>query len=215
MALIPRYSWQILFPRASRLRTIYFDIGYLPARAERNAAKMAAHRLGVPIEIVEVPGIVNMVSGHVPVDELGKGELDKGQPTPYPPDKNYVVGFHVLLSMATYYALLAGIPYVATALIFEQFEANARLKEFVHEWPKAIAHLNPDRQLHLLSPFQQVPKADVIKRGAELSVDFTNTWSCHRAGPSHCGECLGCQSRRQGFVSAGIGDPTTYSNPAA
>ena len=112
--------------------------------------------------------------------------------------------------MASYYALLADIPVVTTALIREQFAQNGKLATFVKEWPKTIAHLNPDRHQKLISPFQKKSKSVVIKQGVKLSVDFSNTWSCHRQGPHYCGKCSGCISRRQGFNTARISDPTTY-----
>jgi 7-cyano-7-deazaguanine synthase len=47
-------------------------------------------------------------------------------------------------------------------------------------------------------------------------VPWDQTWSCYAGGQLHCGTCPTCQARRQGFVRAGVYDPTMYSAaPAA
>lgn len=46
-----------LLSEGSEIAGIYFDIGYRPRVPERNAVRLAAHRLGIPLEIVNVPGI--------------------------------------------------------------------------------------------------------------------------------------------------------------
>jgi 7-cyano-7-deazaguanine synthase len=59
-------------------------------------------------------------------------------------------------------------------------------------------------------PFVSKTKADIVKRGAELSVPFERTWSCYRGGALHCGKCGTCVERREAFELAGVPDPTKY-----
>ena len=191
------------------LRAIYIDTGYQPRRAERNSAKMAAHVLGIPLEIVDVHGIISMVSGFVPTEYLGMGEHDKGQPEPYP-DGKYVVGFPVMLAIASYYALLAGIPEVNVGLIKEQKDHNPGLIPFMANWASTIGPLNPSLSLTVAAPFLDTPKREVIALGMHLSIDYRNTWSCYRGGDLHCGECGGCTSRKDAFANSKHSDPTRY-----
>jgi 7-cyano-7-deazaguanine synthase len=194
------------------LRGIYFDIGYLPAIPERNAAKMAADKLNIPLEIVDVQGIHNMVSGFIPIEDLGNGELDKGQPgaIEFSETNPYIVGFPVLMSMASYYALLAKIPVLNVAFIEEQAKYNPGVKPFLNNWINTIGPLNPNENLEIKAPFVNTSKAKIVELGASLSINFTNTWSCHRSGPYHCGVCGGCISRKEAFSNASISDPTKY-----
>jgi 7-cyano-7-deazaguanine synthase len=61
------------------------------------------------------------------------------------------------------------------------------------------------------APLASMHKADVIKRGAELAVPFELTLSCMQpVRGEHCGRCSKCRERRDGFVEAGIADPTRY-----
>lgn len=62
------------------------------------------------------------------------------------------------------------------------------------------------------APLIAASKADIIRRGAALGVDFAETVSCYQAdaGGRACGRCDSCRLRRAGFQAAGIADPTRY-----
>ncbi len=66
----------------------------------------------------------------------------------------------------------------------------------------------------LTRPFIHLTKAQIAVRGAELGVDFAQTWSCYVGGEVHCGECGTCVERREAFQVAGLEDPTEYSSHA-
>jgi 7-cyano-7-deazaguanine synthase len=63
------------------------------------------------------------------------------------------------------------------------------------------------------APLQRMSKADIVRRGTELGVDFSQTVSCYRADEQGraCGRCDSCRLRAEGFASAGITDPTRYA----
>jgi len=56
-------------------------------------------------------------------------------------------------------------------------------------------------------------KADIVREGMLLGVDFSTTVSCYQADAEGraCGRCDACRLRRQGFVDAGVVDPTRYA----
>ena len=62
------------------------------------------------------------------------------------------------------------------------------------------------------TPLIQMSKADIIKQGAELGVDYALTVSCYDPDKKGfaCGRCDSCRIRAQGFKEAGIPDPTLY-----
>ena len=66
--------------------------------------------------------------------------------------------------------------------------------------------------LRIHAPLVDLSKADIIRRGIELGVDYRQTVSCYQADAdgAACGQCDSCRLRRQGFASAGIADPTVY-----
>jgi 7-cyano-7-deazaguanine synthase len=66
--------------------------------------------------------------------------------------------------------------------------------------------------IELLRPFIDCDKAEIVRRGAVLGVDYAHTWSCYKGGDVHCGVCGTCVERREAFIEAGVPDPTTYAS---
>ncbi len=68
------------------------------------------------------------------------------------------------------------------------------------------------RPLFIKAPLINLSKAEIVRTGARLGVDYSLTVSCYQADASGhaCGLCDSCRLRREGFVSAGISDPTRY-----
>jgi 7-cyano-7-deazaguanine synthase len=66
--------------------------------------------------------------------------------------------------------------------------------------------------LHLHAPLIDLSKADIIRRGTNLGVDYALTVSCYQADAEGraCGLCDSCRLRREGFAAAGLPDPTKY-----
>ena len=62
------------------------------------------------------------------------------------------------------------------------------------------------------TPLIRLTKAQIIRRGVELGVDYSLTVSCYSADDAGraCGRCDACRFRREGFAAAGVRDPTRY-----
>jgi len=67
-------------------------------------------------------------------------------------------------------------------------------------------------QIKIHAPLIEMSKGDIIRQGTQLQVNYAQTVSCYAASPEGlaCGECESCRLRRQGFVQAGVNDPTRY-----
>lgn len=81
--------------------------------------------------------------------------------------------------------------------------------EFIGGMANAI-FIGTYQQLRLHTPLEWCGKADVIRLGERLNVDWSLTWSCYAGGEAHCGTCPTCRARRAGFVEAEVADPTVY-----
>ncbi|ARU32042.1 7-cyano-7-deazaguanine synthase QueC [Sulfuriferula sp. AH1] len=68
------------------------------------------------------------------------------------------------------------------------------------------------QDLHIHAPLMQLSKAEIIRLGTTLGVDYAATVSCYQADAEGraCGVCDSCRLRQQGFEQAGIPDPTRY-----
>ena len=64
------------------------------------------------------------------------------------------------------------------------------------------------------APLLKLTKAEIIREGVRLGVDYAQTLSCYDpdADGRACGRCDSCVLRRKGFAEAGVPDPTTYSS---
>ena len=72
--------------------------------------------------------------------------------------------------------------------------------------------LGLDRSIVIELPFARISKADVIRLGESLGVDFGLTLSCMQpVEGGHCGRCSKCRERRDAFNEAGVPDPTIYA----
>jgi 7-cyano-7-deazaguanine synthase len=91
--------------------------------------------------------------------------------------------------------------------------------EFIRAFEQAAAlgtRAGVERQpFRVRTPLIEMSKAEIIRRGAELGVDFAATHSCYDPDERGraCGRCESCDIRRRGFASAGVPDPTVYAPP--
>ena len=69
------------------------------------------------------------------------------------------------------------------------------------------------QRLTIHAPLQHLSKADIVRLGHELGVDYSITTSCYDPAPdgTACGHCDACQLRLRGFAEAGSADPIAYS----
>ena len=68
-------------------------------------------------------------------------------------------------------------------------------------------------RLHVHAPLMQMSKADIVREGVALGLDFSATVSCYRADAEGraCGRCDACALRARGFADANVPDPTRYA----
>jgi 7-cyano-7-deazaguanine synthase len=88
--------------------------------------------------------------------------------------------------------------------------------EFIHSF-ESLANLATrvgisGERFRIRTPLIAMTKAEIIRRGAELGLDFSLTHSCYDPAMDNvaCGECDSCQLRLNGFAEAGLSDPIRY-----
>lgn len=65
------------------------------------------------------------------------------------------------------------------------------------------------QRIRIHAPFMHMTKAEEIKLGQKLGVDYSLTWTCYRGDEKPCGSCDSCLLREKAFAEAGIKDPLT------
>jgi 7-cyano-7-deazaguanine synthase len=136
----------------------------------------------------------------------------EGIPITYVPARNTI-----LLALALAWAEVLGAQHVwfgANAVDYSGYP-DCR-PEFMRAF-EALANLATKaavegRRMTLHTPVIELKKADIIRRGVALGVDYGLTVSCYQANAEGlaCGRCDSCRLRREGFAAAGIADPTRY-----
>lgn len=67
-------------------------------------------------------------------------------------------------------------------------------------------------KVEVWAPYTTLTKVDIAKRGKELGIDYSETWSCYKGGDVHCGRCGTCVERKEALEQAGIADHTVYEH---
>lgn len=134
-------------------------------------------------------------------------------PVTYVPARNTI-----LLSLALAWAEVLGAQHIwfgANAIDYSGYPdcRPAFMRAFETLANLATKAAVEGRRLTLHTPIIELSKAEIIRRGAALGVDYALTVSCYQASAAGlaCGRCESCRLRRAGFEAAGIPDPTRYA----
>ena len=136
----------------------------------------------------------------------------QGRPPGYhtPDEDVYLPGRNViLLGKAGVFCAAAGIGrLVLGTLDHNPFpDATAAFRDAM----QAALTLGLGHAFAIAAPYARVRKAEVIRRGAALTVPFGLTLSCMNPhGARHCGVCSKCRERHDAFLEAAVADPTDY-----
>lgn len=141
--------------------------------------------------------------------EIEDGDVNRDDiPVTYVPARNMVF-LSVAASLAE--AIGARDIFIGVSEVDYSGYVDCR-QEFIDAMESAInkgtvmgADKNMPIKIH--APFAHETKADEIRLGTKLGVDFGLTWSCYRGGEKPCGTCDSCLLRARAFKEAGLEDP--------
>jgi 7-cyano-7-deazaguanine synthase len=180
-------------------------------RLELEAARRVAESFGV-VEHRSVKLDIGWMGGSALTDEhiAVPDAPSAGIPVTYVPARNTM-----LLAMALAWAEVVGardIYYGANAIDYSGYPdcRPAFVEAFEHLANVATKTGVEGERFHIHAPLIAMGKADIIRTGTRLGVDYGLTLSCYQpsAAGEACGRCDSCRLRAQGFASAGIADPT-------
>jgi len=176
------------------------------AAAVAKALGVAAHKT-VNVDLRSIGG--SALTDDIDVPEAG-GE---GIPVTYVPARNTI-----MLSVALGWAEVLGANDIFCGVNAVDYSGYPDCRpEFISAF-QTLANLATKAgvegagiQVH--APLQFLSKADIVREGVRLGVDFGLTVSCYNADDTGaaCGHCDACRLRAQGFADAGVPDPTRYA----
>jgi 7-cyano-7-deazaguanine synthase len=179
---------------------------------EVEAARQVATALGVvrhlelDVPLSKIGGSALVGHGDIPKDRA----LDaSGIPSTYVPARNTV-----FLSLAMAWAEVIGAEAIVIGVNALDYSGYPDCRpEYLRAFERVAALATragvEGRPLRILAPLLQLTKADIIRRGLSLGVDYGLTLSCYDPGPDGrpCGHCDSCQLRARGFAETGAVDP--------
>ncbi len=187
-------------------------------RHELAAARRVARALGVrdhvviSVDLAQLGGSALTTDLAVPKDRPRERPADD-IPITYVPARNTV-----LLSLALARAEVLGAANVFIGVGAVDYSGYPDCRpEFISAF-NVLANLatkagvEGSLRLNVHAPLIAMSKAEVIRRGVELGVDYGLTHSCYDPGPNGlaCGRCDACLLRLRGFAEAGLNDPVKY-----
>ncbi|MFJ4134786.1 7-cyano-7-deazaguanine synthase QueC [Pseudomonas cyclaminis] len=189
-----------------------FDYGQRH-RAELNAAARVAHDLGVVEHKVVGLNLGGMGGSALTDSTIGLPEApSEGIPVTYVPARNTV-----FLSLALGWAEVLNARDIfigVNALDYSGYpDCRPEYVESFERMANLATKAGVEGQgFRIQAPLQNMTKADIVKAGVGLGVDYALTVSCYQAdeGGRACGKCDACRLRAEGFQMAGITDPTRY-----
>jgi 7-cyano-7-deazaguanine synthase len=183
-------------------------------RAELEAARRIAAALGahehrnMRVDLAGIGGSA-LTDSNVPVPEA----LEPGIPVTYVPARNTL-----FLSLALGWAEVIGAADIFMGVNAVDYSGYpdcrpAFIKAFEDLAQLATKAGVQGGRFKIHAPLIEMSKADIIRAGMSLGVDFAATVSCYQADADGraCGKCDSCRLRAAGFAAANIPDPTIYS----
>ena len=189
------------------------------AYGQRHNAELAA-----AARLARVLGAIEHRVMHVDLGALGGSALTdaaiavpeqggEGIPVTYVPARNTV-----MLSLALAWAEVTGAQAIVIGVNAVDYSGYPDCRpEFIAAFGR-LARLATKvgvegQRLQVLAPLQHMSKAQIVREGHRLGVDYGLTVSCYQADAAGraCGRCDACRLRREGFAAAGVPDPTRYA----
>lgn len=183
--------------------------------AELDAAKNIAEREGV-VEHKIVPMNLRAIGGSALTDDSIEvpTEETEGIPATYVPARNTV-----FLSIALGWAEVvdADAIFIGVSAVDYSGYPDCRpeyIAAYEHMANLATKRGVEGRPVKIETPLINLTKAETVKLGLSLGVDYSLTVSCYQANDAGeaCGECDSCRLRKKGFEQLGVEDPTRYAS---
>lgn len=177
-----------------------------------SASEIASHYDVVEHKIIDLD--LTQIGGSALTDDsIAVPETEsEGIPVTYVPARNTI-----FLSIALGWAEVLGAEDIFVGVNAVDYSGYPDCRgEYIEAFEK-MANLatkmgTENNGIQIQTPLIHLTKAEIIQKGIDLGVDYGRTVSCYQADDEGraCGRCDSCRLRKQGFVDAGVEDPTRY-----
>ena len=190
----------------SHVEALTFSYGSNHNGAEHEALEKTCAKYGVNLTTIDLSFMAEHFKSSLLGGEIPEGNYNEANM------KSTVVPFRngIMLSVAAGFAESNGFDAVVLANHDGDHELYPDCRaDFIQAMSQAVK-LGTWNGVEVISPFCNIRKADIVRLGDKLGVDFGLTYSCYKGGELHCGKCGTCRERIEAFKIAGVKDPTIY-----
>ncbi len=198
---------------------LFFSYGQRNLLGEKRCAKICAHNLSAKFYNIQLNHLKTLSTSLLNTNKKSKDIFRNNlKDTKKESEKWYVPCRNILF--LNYAASLAESLFILKKDkydLFVGFKNEGKefypdtTKKFVNEMNKLLK-LSTISKPKIFAPFIRKDKEDIVLSGERIDVDFKDTFSCYTSfGKEHCGKCLACMLRKEGFYWANKKDPTLYA----
>lgn len=195
-----------------RLALIHINYGQRTENRELKAFHDIADYYSAEKRLVIDLGHFSKIGGSSLTDKNLKVEMaDLGSraiPTSYVPFRNANI-----MSACVSWAEVIGASAVFIGAVYEDASGYPDCRPEFYEAFQNVINIGtkPGTEIKVETPIIHLSKAEIVKKGIELSAPLNLTWSCYQSEDVACGVCDSCALRLRGFRQAGIEDPIPYA----
>jgi len=202
------------------LRILFFDYGQKSLKQERKYSSLCARQIGAEFMEIKLDWLGKISNSLInkpgKIKKLNRKDLkdtSKESQKFYVPCRNTI-----FLTYALAIAESIFLKDKTKSDIFVGFKCEGKesypdtTKGFIREINN-LSKLSCAGKFKIYAPLIEKDKEDIVLLAKKLGVEFKNNFSCYSPIKNkHCGYCLACKLRQEGFYWANVDDPTIYSN---
>ena len=184
------------YPRA-RITPLYMRFGHKQDRGEMQALHQLVKQFALEsLEVMDMRGVGRALPGRVLIHS-GAAIMPFGNA--------------FVLTLALAYAARARISELWIGMHADDARESHEYSDTYFDRIRRLAEItSPQLAPRIVTPWIGYDKVQVFRRGKELGVDYTSTWSCIQGSEKQCGTCGACLARQRAFAIVGIRDETDY-----
>lgn len=171
-------------------------------------AKKVCEELNLTHKIVDISAINSLMTGSSLTDDIDIPEghyHDSNMKSTVVPNRNMI-----LLSLAIAYA----VSLESKKVFYGAHSGDHHIypdcrPEFVEAMNKVSLIANY-QAVEIVAPYLYQSKADILRSGLSMNLDYSKTWTCYKGQEQACGKCGACHERLESFAENGVSDPLEY-----
>ncbi len=197
------------------IKMLFFDYGQRSFKAEKKAMIRCAKDVEAEYHLISLNGLNKLIFSGITHNVKHEKLTRKNLRNTKEESSKFYVPFRntIFASYAIAYAETLGRKDKVTIFFGFKSEGSESYSDTTKEYVKELNNLLKKMKIlnvNVSAPLIDMDKEDIVTLGVDLHVPIEKTFSCYINSKTHCGKCLACVLRQEGFYWANIRDRTRY-----